>query len=67
LGENTQNAPETREVRKSQESKGGTLDEMQDSRGKKLREPTSYWKTGPQVRDEIVIPQSHLWPIIVPL
>jgi hypothetical protein len=36
-----QNAPETWEVRDSQDSNGGTLDEMLDSRVRELIEPTS--------------------------
>ena len=36
-----QNAPETWEVRDSQESKGGTLDEMPDSMERELIEPIS--------------------------
>ena len=55
-----QNAPETWEVRDSQDSKGGTLDEMPDSRERELIEPTSSRKTGHQVRDGVAIPQSHL-------
>jgi hypothetical protein len=46
VGLGLQNAPETWEVRDSQESKGGTLDEMPDSRERKLIEPTSSRKTG---------------------
>ena len=41
-----QNAPETWEVRDSQDSKGGILDEMPDSRERELIEPTSSRKTG---------------------
>ena len=52
--------PETWEVRDSQDSKGGTLDEMPDSRERELIEPTSSRKTGHQVRDGVAIPQSHL-------
>jgi hypothetical protein len=55
-----QNAPETWEVRDSQESKGGTLDEMPDSRERELTEPTSRRKTGQQMRERMAIPQSHL-------
>ena len=55
-----QNAPETWEVRDSQDSKGGTLDEMPDSRERELIEPTSSRKTGHQVRDGVAIPQSKL-------
>ena len=62
-----QNAPETWEMRDSQNSKGGTLDEMPNSRGREHMEPTSSRKTGHQVRDGVAIPQSHLWPIIVPV
>ena len=45
------NVPETWEVRDSQDSKGGTLDEKPDLREKELKEPTSSRKTGHQVRD----------------
>jgi hypothetical protein len=55
-----QNVPETWELRDSQDSKGGTLDETLDSREKELMEPTSSRKTGHQVRDGVAIPQSHL-------
>jgi hypothetical protein len=55
-----QNAPETWEVSDSQDSKGGTLDEMLDSREREPTEPTSSRKTGHQVRDGIAIPQSQL-------
>jgi hypothetical protein len=44
-----QNAPETWEVRDSQESKGGTFDEMPDSMEWELIEPNSSRKTGHQV------------------
>ena len=60
VGGTFQNAPETWEVRDSQDSKGGTLDEMPDSRERELIEPTSSRKTGHQVRDGVAIPQSHL-------
>jgi hypothetical protein len=49
------------------DSKGGTLDEMPDSRERELIEPTSSRKTGHQVRDGVATPQSHPWPIIVPV
>ena len=55
-----QKAPETWEVRDSQDSKGGTLDEMPDSRERELIEPTTSRKTEHQVRDGVAIPQSHL-------
>ena len=54
------NAPETWEVRDSQDSKGGALDEMLNSRERKLVKPTSSRKTGHQVRAGVAIPQSHL-------
>jgi hypothetical protein len=38
-----------------------------NSKEKELIEPTSSRKTGHQVRDGVAIPQSHLWPIIVPV
>jgi hypothetical protein len=41
-----QNASETWEVRDSQDSKGGTLDEIPDSRERELIEPTCSRKTG---------------------
>ena len=60
LGVTLQNAPETWEVRDSQDSKGGTLDEMPNSGERELVESTSSRKTGHQVRDGVAIPQSHL-------
>ena len=51
-----QNAPETWEVRNSQDSKGGTFDEMPSSRERELMEPISSRKTGHLVRDRAVIP-----------
>jgi hypothetical protein len=47
-------------VRDSQDSKGGTFDEISDSRERELIEPTSSRKTGHQVRDGVAIPQSKL-------
>ena len=52
--------PEIWEVRNSQDSKGGSLDEMPDTKERELIEPTSNRKTGHQVRDGVSIPQSHL-------
>jgi hypothetical protein len=46
-----QNVPENWEVSNSQESKGGTLDEMLYSGEKELIELTSSRKSGHQVRD----------------
>ena len=45
IGETLQNALETWEVRDSQDSKGGTLDEMPNSREWDLKEPTGkdHW------------------------
>jgi hypothetical protein len=60
IGGTPQNAPEIWEVRDSQESKGGTLDEKPHNRERELIEPTSSRKTGDQVRDGVAIPQSHL-------
>jgi hypothetical protein len=54
------NAPETWGMRDSQDSKGGTLDEMPDSRERELKEPTSGRKTGHQKRERGAIPQSQL-------
>jgi hypothetical protein len=55
-----QNAPETWEVRDSQDSNGGTSDEMPNSGERDLIEPTSSRKTGHQVRDGVAMPQSYL-------
>jgi hypothetical protein len=66
-GWGAQNAPETREVRASQDSKGRTLDEMPDSREREHIESTSSRKTGHQMRDGVAIPQSQLWSITVPV
>jgi hypothetical protein len=60
FGGTLQNAPETWEGRDSQDSKGGTLDEMPDSRERELIERTSSKNTGHQVRDGVAIPQSQL-------
>ena len=59
-GRTLPNVPETWEVRDCQASKGRTLDEMHNSRKRKLIEPTSSKKTGHQVRDGVAIPQSQL-------
>ena len=55
-----QNAPETWELRDSQDSKGGILDEMPDSSERELIESTSIRKTGHQVRHQVAILQSQL-------
>jgi hypothetical protein len=47
-------------VRDSQDSKGGTFDEMPNSRERELVEPTYNRKTEHQVRDGVAIPQPHL-------
>jgi hypothetical protein len=60
LGDSLHNAPETWEVRESQNLKGGTLDEMPCSRKRELIDPTSSRKTGHQVWDGVAIPQSQL-------
>jgi hypothetical protein len=44
-----------------------TLDEMAYIGERELIEPNSSRKTGHQVKDGIAIPQSKLWPIIVPV
>jgi hypothetical protein len=49
-----QNAPETWELRNSQDSKRGTLDEMPDSWEREFIEPTSSRKTGHQMREREV-------------
>ena len=55
-----QNAPETWAVGDSQDSLGGTFDEMTNSREREIIEPISSRKTGHQVRDRVAITQSHL-------
>jgi hypothetical protein len=40
---------------------------VSDSMQRELIEPTCSRKTGHQVREGVVIPQSKLWPIIVPI
>jgi hypothetical protein len=57
-GGTLQNAPETWEVRCSQNSKGGALYEMLNSGEQKLVESISSRKTRHQVRDGVAIPQS---------
>jgi hypothetical protein len=58
--ETLQNVPGTWEVRDSQDSKGGTFDEMPFIGERELVEPTSSIKAGHQMRDEVAIPQSKL-------
>jgi hypothetical protein len=53
-----QNAPETWEVRDSQDSKGGTLDKIPKIRERKFLESTSSRKTGHQMREGVAILQS---------
>jgi hypothetical protein len=48
------------EVRDFQDSKGGTLEEMPDSKEKELIEPTSSRKKGHQMNVGVAIPQSQL-------
>ena len=60
MRETLQNTPEIWEVRESQDSKGGILDGMPDSRERELIKPTSSRKTGHQMREEVAIPQSKL-------
>ena len=64
---NLQNLPETWDVRDSQDSKGGTLDEMPYIGERDLVEPISSRKTGHQMRDGVAIPQSKVLPKIVPV
>jgi hypothetical protein len=59
--------PETWEVRDSQDSKVGTVDEIPDNKGRELIEPTSSRKTGHQMRERGAIPQLQLGHIIVPV
>jgi hypothetical protein len=56
LAWNLQTAPETWEVRDSQDSNGGTLDEMLDSMERDLLQPTFSRKTGHQGRVGVAIP-----------
>jgi hypothetical protein len=44
-------------VKNFQDSKGGYLDEMPNSRERELIEPTSSRKTGYQVREGVAIPK----------
>jgi hypothetical protein len=60
FGGTLQNAPEVWEVKDPQYSKEGTLDEMPNSRERKLIEPTSNRKIGHQMRERGAIPQSQL-------
>jgi hypothetical protein len=65
-GQGTPQRPETLEMRNSHNSKGGTLDEMPDSRERELIESTSSRKTGHQVRDGVAT-VTPLTPVIVPV
>ena len=56
----SRNVPETWEVRDFQDSTGGTLDEMPNSRERELIGHISSWKTGHQMRERFAIPQSKL-------
>jgi hypothetical protein len=56
VGGTLQNARETWEKRDVQDTKGGTLDEMSNSKEREIIEPTSSRKTGHQVKDGIAIP-----------
>ena len=58
--ETLQNVLEIWDVRDSQSSKRGTLNEMPYIAERELVEPTSSRKTGHQVRDRVAIPQSKL-------
>jgi hypothetical protein len=49
-----------KEVKGSQDAKGGTLDEMPDSRERELIKPPSCRKTGHQVREGVANPRSKL-------
>jgi hypothetical protein len=60
LGGTLLNEPEIWEVRDSQHSKGGSLDEMPNNRERELTEPTSSRKTGHQMRERGDIQQSQL-------
>jgi hypothetical protein len=56
VGGNPQNSPETWDLSNSQDSKGGALDELPNSRERELIEPTSSRKTGHQVRVGVAVP-----------
>jgi hypothetical protein len=62
-----QDAPETWEVRDSQDSKGGTLDTMPNNRERELIEPTSSRNTGIKRYNWLAIPRLHIWPTIFPV
>jgi hypothetical protein len=62
-----QNAPETWEVRDSQDSKEATLDEMADCREREFIHYISSRNTGHQARERVAIPQSKFWHIILPV
>jgi hypothetical protein len=47
-------------VRDTQDSKGGTLNEIPDNRERELIEPTSSRKTGHQIKERVLIAQSKL-------
>jgi hypothetical protein len=51
-------------LRSFQESKGGTLDEIPYSREREFIESTSSRKTGHQVWEGVVIPQSYFDPYL---
>jgi hypothetical protein len=59
-GRGFQNTPEIWDVRDSQDSKGGTLEEMPYSRERELIEPTTSRETGHKMREREAIPQSQL-------
>ena len=59
-GGTLQNVPEAWEVRDSQDSKGGILDEISYSEERELVEPTSSRMTGNQMRYGVAIPQPEL-------
>jgi hypothetical protein len=57
-GGSIQNVPETWEVEDSRDSKGGTVDKIPYSGERELVKSTSSRKTGHEVRDGVVFPQS---------
>jgi hypothetical protein len=59
-GGGSKNVPETWEVRESQDSKGGNLDEMLYSGEREVVESTCSRKTGHQMKDGVAIPQLKL-------
>jgi hypothetical protein len=60
FGGTLQNVPGTQEVKDSQNSKGGALDEIPSIGERELVKPMSSRKTAHQVRDGVAFSQSKL-------